>query len=110
MGGGTHNSHHYCLYDELYKPPYTRLDGQNNATTTLVKGDGKISFEEWKAGYKLYKVKGWDYPGLCQTYLDATNYARENHTPVIIHVEEVTQPQGHSTSGSHERYKSTERL
>lgn len=69
-------------------------------------------FEETKklAGFKIYKVKGWDYPGLCQTYLEATAYARENHTPVLVHVEEVTQPQGHSTSGSHERYKSTERL
>lgn len=69
-------------------------------------------FEETKskAGYKIYKVKGWDYPGLCQTYLEATEYARVKHTPVLVHVEEVTQPQGHSTSGSHERYKSKERL
>lgn len=63
-----------------------------------------------KAGYKIFKVKGWDYPGLCQTYHEAVDFARENHTPVLIHVEEVTQPQGHSTSGSHERYKSKERL
>jgi 2-oxoisovalerate dehydrogenase E1 component len=69
-------------------------------------------FEETKdsAGYKIFKVKGWDYPGLCQTYLEAVEYARKNHTPVLVHVEEVTQPQGHSTSGSHERYKSKERL
>jgi pyruvate/2-oxoglutarate/acetoin dehydrogenase E1 component/TPP-dependent pyruvate/acetoin dehydrogenase alpha subunit len=65
---------------------------------------------EEQAGYKIYKVKGWDYPGLCQTYLEAVAHARENHTPVLVHVEEVTQPQGHSTSGSHERYKSEERL
>ena len=65
---------------------------------------------EEKAGYKIYKVKGWDYPGLCRTYQEAVSYARENHKPVLIHVEEVTQPQGHSTSGSHERYKSKERL
>lgn len=63
-----------------------------------------------QAGYKIYTVKGWDYPGLCKTYLEATEYARNNHTPVLVHVEEVTQPQGHSTSGSHERYKSKERL
>ncbi|MGB1040362.1 MAG: alpha-ketoacid dehydrogenase subunit alpha/beta [Flavobacteriales bacterium] len=63
-----------------------------------------------KAGYKIMKVKGWDYPGLCRTYQEAVAHARENHTPVLVHVEEVTQPQGHSTSGSHERYKSKERL
>ena len=69
-------------------------------------------FEETKekSGFKIMKVKGWDYPGLCRTYQEAVAYAREHHTPVLVHVEEVTQPQGHSTSGSHERYKSKERL
>lgn len=69
-------------------------------------------FEETKdkAGFKIMKVKGWDYPGLCRTYQEAVAHARENHSPVLVHVEEVTQPQGHSTSGSHERYKSKERL
>ena len=69
-------------------------------------------FEETKdkAGFKIMKVKCWDYPGLCRTYQEAVAHARENHTPVLVHVEEVTQPQGHSTSGSHERYKSKERL
>jgi 2-oxoisovalerate dehydrogenase E1 component len=61
-------------------------------------------------GYELFKVKGWDYPNLIKTYQKATKICRESHTPVIIHVVEVTQPQGHSTSGSHERYKSKERL
>jgi 2-oxoisovalerate dehydrogenase E1 component len=65
---------------------------------------------EEKSGFKIMKVKGWDYPGLCRTYQEAVAYARENHVPVLVHVEEVTQPQGHSTSGSHERYKSQERL
>lgn len=65
---------------------------------------------EEKSGFKIYKVKGWDYPGLCRTYQEAVAHARENHVPVLVHVEEVTQPQGHSTSGSHERYKSQERL
>ena len=65
--------------------------------------------EELK-GFKIYKVKGWDYPGLCQTYEKAVTFTRENHIPCLVHVEEVTQPQGHSTSGSHERYKSEERL
>ncbi|MEQ8908906.1 MAG: thiamine pyrophosphate-dependent enzyme [Vicingaceae bacterium] len=61
-------------------------------------------------GYEILKAKGWDYAGLIATYEKAVNLAREEHIPVLIHVEEVTQPQGHSTSGSHERYKSKERL
>ncbi|MDX1584220.1 MAG: thiamine pyrophosphate-dependent enzyme, partial [Thermoanaerobaculia bacterium] len=63
-----------------------------------------------KAGYDIYTVKGWDYPALCETYLNAAEIVRQEHVPAIIHVVEVTQPQGHSTSGSHERYKSKERL
>jgi pyruvate/2-oxoglutarate/acetoin dehydrogenase E1 component/TPP-dependent pyruvate/acetoin dehydrogenase alpha subunit len=61
-------------------------------------------------GYEILKVKGWDYAALIDTYLIASKIAREEHTPVLIHVTELTQPQGHSTSGSHERYKSPERL
>lgn len=61
-------------------------------------------------GWKIIKVKGWDYPGLCQAYEQGVQIARAEHIPVLIHVEEMTQPQGHSTSGSHERYKSKERL
>ena len=61
-------------------------------------------------GYELFTVKGWDYPALIKTYQKATKLCRDIHTPVIIHVTEMTQPQGHSTSGSHERYKSKERL
>ena len=61
-------------------------------------------------GYRIFKVKGWDYPNLVLTYEEAARVAREQHVPVLVHVEEVTQPQGHSTSGSHERYKSKERL
>lgn len=61
-------------------------------------------------GYKIYNVNGWDYPSLVSTYDNAIKYCRENHVPVLVHVEEITQPQGHSTSGSHERYKSKERL
>lgn len=61
-------------------------------------------------GFEILKVKGWDYEGLLQAYIHAGEIAREGHVPVLIHVEEMTQPQGHSTSGSHERYKSTERL
>lgn len=61
-------------------------------------------------GYEIFKTKGWDYPDLCETYEKAIKLCREEHVPVMIHVEEVNQPQGHSTSGSHERYKSEERL
>jgi pyruvate/2-oxoglutarate/acetoin dehydrogenase E1 component/TPP-dependent pyruvate/acetoin dehydrogenase alpha subunit len=61
-------------------------------------------------GYEIYRVKGWDYPALIETYEKAIKLCREQHQPVLIHVQEVSQPQGHSTSGSHERYKSEERL
>ncbi|NND93781.1 MAG: transketolase [Flavobacteriales bacterium] len=63
-----------------------------------------------KKGFEIFVVKGWDYPGLIKTYEKAVRLAREEHVPVLVHVVEVTQPQGHSTSGSHERYKSPERL
>ena len=61
-------------------------------------------------GVIIVKAKAWDYPGLVQTFENISNLVREKHIPALIHVEEVTQPQGHSTSGSHERYKSEERL
>lgn len=61
-------------------------------------------------GIKIYKVKGWDYPSLIETYESAVVEMRKTHKPALIHVEELTQPQGHSTSGSHERYKSKKRL
>ncbi len=61
-------------------------------------------------GYEILKVKGWDYTALIHAYENASDIAREEHVPVLIHVTELTQPQGHSTSGSHERYKSAERL
>ncbi len=61
-------------------------------------------------GYEIFKTKGWNYAHLCETYEKAVKACREEHVPVLVHVEEVTQPQGHSTSGSHERYKSKERL
>ena len=61
-------------------------------------------------GYEIFRVKGWDYASLVEIYQKAAVIAREEHVPVLIHVYELTQPQGHSTSGSHERYKNTERL
>ena len=61
-------------------------------------------------GYELYRVRGWDYPALLETYVSAAEIARTYHIPALVHVYDVTQPQGHSTSGSHERYKTPERL
>ncbi|WP_312340215.1 thiamine pyrophosphate-dependent enzyme [Sphingobacterium sp.] len=66
--------------------------------------------EDLTNGIEIFKVRGWDYAGLCETYEQAAHIAREKHIPCLIHVTELTQPQGHSSSGSHERYKSQERL
>jgi pyruvate/2-oxoglutarate/acetoin dehydrogenase E1 component/TPP-dependent pyruvate/acetoin dehydrogenase alpha subunit len=66
--------------------------------------------DEDNKGYEIMTVLGWDYAALVGTYQKAAQIAREEHVPVLIHVKELTQPQGHSTSGSHERYKNTERL
>ena len=63
-----------------------------------------------ESGYNVFQVKGWDYPAMIETYKKAVEDARNHHIPAIIHVIELTQPQGHSTSGSHERYKSKDRL
>lgn len=65
---------------------------------------------ETEDGFEIFVVKGWDYPQLISVYNKASKIAREEHVPVLIHVKDLTQPQGHSTSGSHERYKSKERL
>ena len=61
-------------------------------------------------GIEIYKLKGWDYAGMCEVLEHAIQKIRDTHTPALFHVEEITQPQGHSTSGSHERYKDTDRL
>ncbi|MEN8817602.1 MAG: thiamine pyrophosphate-dependent enzyme [Nonlabens sp.] len=66
--------------------------------------------DEEDEGFEIMTVKGWDYVSLVETYEKASKISREEHVPVMIHVEELTQPQGHSTSGSHERYKNEERL
>jgi pyruvate/2-oxoglutarate/acetoin dehydrogenase E1 component/TPP-dependent pyruvate/acetoin dehydrogenase alpha subunit len=66
--------------------------------------------EEGTNGINIYKLKGWDYAGMCEILEAAIKNIRETHTPALFHVEELTQPQGHSTSGSHERYKTPARL
>ena len=65
---------------------------------------------EDERGYEIFEVKGWEYPQLIDIYNKASKLSREEHVPILIHVTDLTQPQGHSTSGSHERYKSKERL
>ena len=77
--------------------------------------DGGVALAEAEAelpggGIVILKVRAWDYPALLLTYERAVKICRERHVPVLVHVEECTQPQGHSTSGSHERYKTPERL
>lgn len=69
-----------------------------------------MQFDPKKGGINIYTAKGWDYAGMVQTFQQGIARVRETQTPAIFHVQEVTQPQGHSTSGSHERYKSKERL
>src|SRR5690606_16824716 len=66
--------------------------------------------EEGTNGINIYKLKGWDYAGMCEILEGAIKNIRETHTPALFHIEELTQPQGHSTSGSHERYKTPQRL
>lgn len=66
--------------------------------------------DKFGKGIELITVNGWDYPALINAYKKASEVCRTSHTPVVVHVKELTQPQGHSTSGSHERYKSPERL
>jgi len=66
--------------------------------------------DKFGKGIELITVNGWDYPALMNAYKKASEVCRTSHTPVVVHVKELTQPQGHSTSGSHERYKSSERL
>ena len=61
-------------------------------------------------GLDIYNLKGWDYAGMCEVFEPAIQKIRDTHIPAIFHIEEITQPQGHSTSGSHERYKKPERL
>ncbi len=66
--------------------------------------------EEGSNGMEIYRVLGWDYPGMVRTFAEGVKRCREEHVPVLFHVDEMMQPTGHSTSGSHERYKSKERL
>lgn len=75
--------------------------------SAILRGFQRTSKEK---GYEIFTVKGWDYVNLCAVYQKAAHICRQEHVPVLVHIKELTQPQGHSTSGSHERYKSPERL
>ena len=81
-------------------------------TTKLSISEALSGFQQTpdEPGLEIFRVKGWDYEKLCETYRRAADLARRRHVPSLVHVEELTQPQGHSTSGSHERYKSKQRL
>lgn len=85
----------------------TRYQTTKESISTVLSG-----FQEEKPGdgIDIYKVKGWDYAALCNLFKRGIEKMRRTHTPAVYHIEELTQPQGHSTSGSHERYKSAERL
>jgi pyruvate/2-oxoglutarate/acetoin dehydrogenase E1 component/TPP-dependent pyruvate/acetoin dehydrogenase alpha subunit len=85
----------------------TEYQTTKGSISNVLKGFEK---EEGTNGFYIAAVKGWDYMGMIEVFEEGINLARETHTPIIFHVQELTQPQGHSTSGSHERYKSDERL
>ncbi|MFO7722699.1 MAG: thiamine pyrophosphate-dependent enzyme [Bacteroidales bacterium] len=84
-----------------------RFQTAKQSISDILKG---FSYDENLGGMRIYQVKGWDYPALLATYREAVDLSREEHVPALIHVSDLTQPQGHSTSGSHERYKDAGRL
>ncbi len=96
------------VYDDGYgisvpKEYQTTKSSISEALEGLQKKDGTN-------GINIYKLKGWDYAGMCEVLEGAIENIRQTHVPALFHIEELTQPQGHSTSGSHERYKSAERI
>jgi pyruvate/2-oxoglutarate/acetoin dehydrogenase E1 component/TPP-dependent pyruvate/acetoin dehydrogenase alpha subunit len=96
------------VYDDGYGISVPKaFQTTKESISTVLKGFQK---QDNTNGINIYRVKAWDYAGMCEVFEDAIQKMRETHTPAVFHIEEVTQPQGHSTSGSHERYKSKERL
>ncbi len=96
------------VYDDGYGISVPkRYQTTKGSISDLLKG---FEREEGKPGIVIFKAKGWDYPGLVKMYEEGIELCRKEHVPVLFHIEEVTQPQGHSTSGSHERYKGEDRL
>ncbi|HEY2580247.1 MAG TPA: thiamine pyrophosphate-dependent enzyme [Mucilaginibacter sp.] len=96
------------IWDDAYAISVpAKLQTTKEDISEILKG---FQREDGTNGYEIFKVRGWDYVALCETYERAIAMCREEHVPVLIHVTEMTQPQGHSSSGSHERYKTKERL
>ncbi len=96
------------IYDDGYGISVpTSLQTVKGSISDVLEGFSK---EVGTNGIIIYKAKGWDYPGLLHVFGKGIKYCRENHVPVVFHIEELTQPGGHSTSGSHERYKDASRL
>ena len=96
------------VWDDAYAISVpAKLQTTKEDISEILKG---FQCEKGTNGYEIFKVRGWDYVALCETYERAIAVCREKHVPVLIHVTEMTQPQGHSTSGSHERYKTKDRL
>ena len=96
------------VYDDGYGISVpTKLQTTKGSISEALQGMQK---EANTNGIKIFTVKGWDYAALCEVFEQGVTYTRNTNVPVVFHVQELTQPQGHSTSGSHERYKSTERL
>jgi TPP-dependent pyruvate/acetoin dehydrogenase alpha subunit len=97
-----------CIWDDGYGISVpTALQTTKQSISRLLEG---FHIDENGEGIYLYTAKAWDYPGLCEMYERGVQKVRKNHLPAVFHIQEVTQPLGHSTSGSHERYKSPERL
>lgn len=96
------------VWDDGYGISVPRnLQTAKNSISEALKG---MSYEDSVGGIRIHTAKGWDYAGLVNTIQKGIEEVRETHVPALFHIQEVTQPQGHSTSGSHERYKSPERL
>ncbi|MCB0373277.1 MAG: transketolase, partial [Muricauda sp.] len=97
-----------CIWDDEYgiSVPAKFHTTKGNISEAL----GGLQRDGEHDGFEILKVKGWDYTALIHAFENASDMAREEHVPVMVHVTELTQPQGHSTSGSHERYKTAERL
>lgn len=97
-----------CVWDDGYGISVPRK--YQTSKNSISKALAGFNYDEKDGGIYIETVKGWDYAALVQTFKMGIERTRETHIPVLFHVQEVTQPQGHSTSGSHERYKSKERL
>ncbi len=98
-----------CVWDDGYGISVPRA--YQTAKNSISEAASGMQYDEKiGSGVEIYRVKGWDYPALVETFQKGIARVRETHIPALFHIQEVTQPQGHSTSGSHERYKSKERL